>query len=511
MPPTSWPEVLQWPEATPSHKLFAKWAIKAGYTNVNDALLWFGDNVGPDYEWKPTGEYLDDAATHDPEAAKWMKLFNAYEDIVFDWPEEYRLRDLEDADFTISIDQLPDLLNQLYSLDKDGEPEDTPKAKPKAPPKDKPTDPPEDEVDEARVNDINFGHTVGQGSWIVYDPQTKQIKKRFKTHTAGKSYAKTHNLGFASSEFYFDRVKGSEVAEDNEHEGVTVKNSLHTIIRVATHLEKQMGDDEDFPEWVSEKIGSVKDQMVGVMDYEISDKEVKGLDEDFDLQPTELMELMSFLREYAVPIAAFSAVVAAYGLHKAVLLLKAHKGQFTRFASNILNKIDQRVVQPIASKLTDIQSKMAEGVAEGLGMWGGGDDNKKSKTVSDLERSRNEKKQSADRARAEERDRAWWKAQDDAAKAGKDTFEFDGKTHPIKEEETDYSKRRQRERDIDAGKPVEPEDEDDGETDYSRRRAQQKKELELGESTNYWTKLQNEKNTRLNSLVNELKESIEKK
>ena len=45
------------------------------------------------------------------------------------------------------------------------------------------------------------------GSWIVYDPETKQIKKRFKTHTAGKSYARTHNLGFASSEFYFDRVK----------------------------------------------------------------------------------------------------------------------------------------------------------------------------------------------------------------------------------------------------------------------------------------------------------------
>ena len=52
------------------------------------------------------------------------------------------------------------------------------------------------------------------GSWIVYDPETKQIKKRFKTHTAGKSYAKTHGLGFASSEFYFDRVKDKQpVAE----------------------------------------------------------------------------------------------------------------------------------------------------------------------------------------------------------------------------------------------------------------------------------------------------------
>jgi hypothetical protein len=45
------------------------------------------------------------------------------------------------------------------------------------------------------------------GSWIVYDPETKQIRKRFKTHTAGKSYAKVHSLGFASSEYYFDNVK----------------------------------------------------------------------------------------------------------------------------------------------------------------------------------------------------------------------------------------------------------------------------------------------------------------
>jgi hypothetical protein len=55
------------------------------------------------------------------------------------------------------------------------------------------------------------------GSWIVYDPETKQIKKRFKTHTAGKSYAQTHGLGFASSSYYFDNVKDNkEVAENDD-------------------------------------------------------------------------------------------------------------------------------------------------------------------------------------------------------------------------------------------------------------------------------------------------------
>jgi hypothetical protein len=51
------------------------------------------------------------------------------------------------------------------------------------------------------------------GSWIVYDPETKQIRKRFKTHTAGKSYAQTHKLEFASSEYYFDSIKEKTVAE----------------------------------------------------------------------------------------------------------------------------------------------------------------------------------------------------------------------------------------------------------------------------------------------------------
>ena len=69
------------------------------------------------------------------------------------------------------------------------------------------------------------------------------------------------------------------VAEGFEPEGSTFKNSLHTIIRVATHLEKQMDDDENFPEWESEMVGSVKDQMVKIMNYEISKKEQQGVAE----------------------------------------------------------------------------------------------------------------------------------------------------------------------------------------------------------------------------------------
>ena len=69
-------------------------------------------------------------------------------------------------------------------------------------------------TNEAQDGDVNFGHTVSRGGWIVFDPTTKQIKKRFKTHTAGKSYAQAHGLGFASAEYYFDTVKGQAVAEE---------------------------------------------------------------------------------------------------------------------------------------------------------------------------------------------------------------------------------------------------------------------------------------------------------
>ena len=53
------------------------------------------------------------------------------------------------------------------------------------------------------------------------------------------------------------------------------------------------------------------------------------------------------------------------------------------------------------------------------------------------------------------------------------------------EAETDYQKRRQRERDVDAGKPVAKQRQPKM-TDYQKRRAQQKREIELGEAGGGW-------------------------
>lgn len=82
------------------------------------------------------------------------------------------------------------------------------------------------------------------------------------------------------------------------------------------------------------------------------------------------------------------------------------------------------------------------------------------------------------------------------------------KHEDVEEGQTDYQKRRQRERDIDAGRPVTKQRQSKM-TDYQKRRAQDKRDMEFGESTSYWVKLQDQRSTKLNTLVNELKESVE--
>jgi hypothetical protein len=63
--------------------------------------------------------------------------------------------------------------------------------------------------------------------------------------------------------------------DKGEHEGETLKNSLHTIARAAMDLDKRLSMQSEFPEWVSEKIGAAKGMMVSVMDYLISSQEMQ--------------------------------------------------------------------------------------------------------------------------------------------------------------------------------------------------------------------------------------------
>lgn len=71
-----------------------------------------------------------------------------------------------------------------------------------------------------------------------------------------------------------DFIKESVDQQEYNDEAGMAKNSLHTIVRVATHLERELGDNENLPEWCQEKIAQIKGMMVSVMDYMISQHEM---------------------------------------------------------------------------------------------------------------------------------------------------------------------------------------------------------------------------------------------
>ena len=69
------------------------------------------------------------------------------------------------------------------------------------------------------------------------------------------------------------QLKDIDPVDHGDDEGHFVKNQIHTMLRVLTHLENAIGDNEDLPEWVEMKISQAQGMIVGVMDYMISDKE----------------------------------------------------------------------------------------------------------------------------------------------------------------------------------------------------------------------------------------------
>lgn len=86
-----------------------------------------------------------------------------------------------------------------------------------------------------------------------------------------------------------------------------VQNNLHTIVRVSTHLGKELHADENLPEWVQEKIAVAKSVMVTVMDYMISqhergnvytvDENVEGPDSRRDEYTREASALKAWLNQ----------------------------------------------------------------------------------------------------------------------------------------------------------------------------------------------------------------------
>ena len=84
---------------------------------------------------------------------------------------------------------------------------------------------------------------------------------------------KNHKKPKKMDENFGDDMTNIDPPERDEGEGSFVKNQIHTMIRVLSHLERAIGDDEDLPEWVEMKLSQAQGMVVGVMDFMISDKE----------------------------------------------------------------------------------------------------------------------------------------------------------------------------------------------------------------------------------------------
>jgi hypothetical protein len=258
------------------------------------------------------------------------------------------------------------------------------------------------------------------GSWIVYDPETKQIKKRFKTHTAGKSYAKTHSLGFASSEYYFDNIKQAV----NELDINTLKSYADKRgAQVAAMKSDNSNPVAGSKEWIKQAVPA---QNVARAGQKIARKERQAGVAETALNP----------RDPAGDYAAKRKALQDLGMNKAV---------------------DQQAV--LQRRLDLDREAKAKGVTE-VAPPGA----KAERMVKHIKKSLSKDGKLSDKDKAIAYATTW-----KAHNAGK-----------VEEAETDYQKRRQRERDVDAGRPVKPLPKNP-QTDYARKRAKDRKEMELGE------------------------------
>jgi len=149
------------------------------------------------------------------------------------------------------------------------------------------------------VQQVMKGKAKKKGPYAnsIAESKIKEINKDLKDLTS-YDFEKKHKISKSEARSDMKKVNEDDLSEQDlivipgqgrlrgtgftkhdpdraEHEGETLKNSLHTIIRVATHLDKRLSTSSEFPEWVSEKIGATKSMMVGVMDYLISSQEMQ--------------------------------------------------------------------------------------------------------------------------------------------------------------------------------------------------------------------------------------------
>jgi hypothetical protein len=151
--------------------------------------------------------------------------------------------------------------------------------------------------------------------------------------------------------------------DQGEHEGHTLKNSLHTIIRVATDLDKRLSVQSEFPEWVSEKIGATKSMMVTVMDYLISSQEMQHDRDDMNEGSQRIDSIVTDALRVMKGPEISDAVLAL----KRVLGDRAYNER-RGFYSFYVDQIHRNWQLPMYGQ-QGVEEGMAEGQLNELDMW----------------------------------------------------------------------------------------------------------------------------------------------
>ena len=144
-----------------------------------------------------------------------------------------------------------------------------------------------------KINDI-LNEGAKPGLWANIHAKRERIK-----HGSGEHMRKPGSKGAPTAQAFKDAAKTSKTDEaanpaqqaaiaiamkkkgqkpQNENaeyddEAGMFKNDLQTIQRVSRHLEKEILDNENLPEWCQAKIAQAKGMIVNVMDYMISQHE----------------------------------------------------------------------------------------------------------------------------------------------------------------------------------------------------------------------------------------------
>jgi hypothetical protein len=117
------------------------------------------------------------------------------------------------------------------------------------------------------VGDVEEIGTSDVSGWV------RQVERYLKSN-AGEDIAEDYQMEYDE--------QGLGEAEDYTHgepDGEMMKNSLHTIARVAKYLDRRVENGDEFPEWLIEKVGQAKGMLTSVMQYIASEQEMYG-DED---------------------------------------------------------------------------------------------------------------------------------------------------------------------------------------------------------------------------------------